>query len=38
MALISRDKKAGKRLTYVFDSFPGQPTATEFARFVREKL
>ena len=36
--LIQRDKKAGLRVTYVFDSFPGHPNATEFARFVREKL
>jgi adenylate kinase family enzyme len=35
---IARDKKAGKRVTYVFDGFPGQPNATEFARFVRDKL
>ncbi len=35
---IKADKKAGKRLTYVFDSFPGQTSATEFARFARDKL
>lgn len=35
---IKADKKAGKRMTYVFDSFPGHTSATEFARFAREKL
>ena len=38
VSMISKDKKAGKKITYVFDSFPGHPTATEFARFTREKL
>lgn len=38
VAMIQKDKKAGKRLTYLFDSFPGQPNATEFARFVRERM
>ena len=36
--IISKDKKAGKRQLYVFDSFPGQANATEFARFCRERL
>jgi adenylate kinase family enzyme len=35
---MRKDKKAERRVTYVFDGFPGQPTGTEFARFVREKL
>ena len=38
VATIKQDKKAGKRVTYVFDCFPGHPTSTEFAKFVREKL
>lgn len=37
-ATIAKDKKAGKRQLYVFDSFPGQANATEFARFCRERL
>jgi adenylate kinase family enzyme len=37
-ATIARDKKAGKRQLYVFDNFPGQANATEFARFCRERL
>lgn len=35
---IKADKKGGKRVTYVFDSFPGQTSSTEFARFAREKI
>ena len=38
MNIINRDKRAGKRLMYVFDNFPCHTSATEFARFVREKL
>ena len=38
VATIQRDKKAGKRAMYVFDSFPGHKSAADFARFVREKL
>jgi adenylate kinase family enzyme len=37
-AQIAKDKKAGKRQLYVFDNFPGQANATEFARFCRERL
>lgn len=37
-ATIAKDKKAGKRQLYVFDNFPGQANATEFARFCRERL
>ena len=36
--MIARDKKAGKRVSYVFDGFPGQTTAEDFARFAQEKL
>ena len=35
---IKKDKAAGKRLTYVFDGFPGHNKATEFAKFTQEKL
>ena len=38
IAMIQKDKLAGRRITYVFDSFPGHTTATEFARFVGEKI
>lgn len=38
VSMIAKDKKAGKRVTYIFDNFPGHPTATEFARFSRDKL
>jgi adenylate kinase family enzyme len=37
-SLIQRDKKAGKRVLYVFDSFPGHKTAADFAKFTREKI
>jgi hypothetical protein len=37
-ALIQRDKKAGKRVLYVFDSFPGHKTAADFAKFTRDKI
>jgi hypothetical protein len=36
--LIKANKKDGKRLTYVFDAFPGHINATDFAKFAREKL
>lgn len=38
IAVINRDKKAGKRVTYVFDGFPGQQNYEEFARFAQDKL
>lgn len=38
IALIQRDKKAGKRVLYVFDSFPGHKSAAEFAKFTRDKI
>ena len=38
VSMIQQDKKAGKRLTYVFDAFPKHPSSTEFAKFQREKL
>jgi adenylate kinase family enzyme len=38
IAKVKSDKQAGKRLTYLFDGFPGHSSAVEFARFQREKL
>ena len=35
---IKKDKQAGKRLTYVFDGFPGQTKAADFAKFTQEKI
>ena len=36
--MVMRDKREGRRNTYVFDGFPGQSNAAEFAKFAREKL
>ena len=38
VSLIQRDKKAGKRVLYVFDGFPGHKTAADFAKFTRDKI
>ena len=38
VAMNQKDKKAGKRALYVFDGFPGQKTAADFARFTKEKM
>jgi len=37
-ALIEKDRKAGRKLHYVFDSFPLHANAQDFATFTQSKL